>query len=64
MKKLIVFFVFFIGLLPVVIAHESLIIKIGNRMTVYIAEAYGDNNYWGKNVKIIKEESVLPDDSY
>jgi hypothetical protein len=63
-KKLIIFSIFLIGLLPVVTAHEYLIIKIGKQMTVYTAEDYGNNNYWGENVTITKEESVLPDDSY
>jgi hypothetical protein len=64
MKKLIILFLFVVGLLPIASATEYFIVKIGNNLTIYQAKDYGESNYWGRNVVIDKSEIVTPDDSY
>jgi hypothetical protein len=64
MKKLIILFLFVIVLLPFIAAKKTVVIKIGQKMTIYKAEDHGDSNYWGKKVEISQTETILPNDAY
>jgi hypothetical protein len=64
MKQLMIFFLFFISLALNAQETESLVIKIGKKITIYNIEDSGNSNYWGEKVSIKKSESTLPEDSY
>lgn len=65
MKKLIILFLFIIGLLLQVAAKEKdlTVIKIGRNVTILNYEDGGNSNYWGNKVKIIRTDTILPSDA-
>lgn len=65
MKKLIVLFLFIIGLLLQLVAKEKdcTVVKIGKKITIYNYEDFGNSNYWGDKVKIVKTDTILPSDA-
>lgn len=60
MKKLIILFLFIAGLLPSVLATDYFVVKMGNELTVYQADDFGESNYWGRKVVIQKDEYIIP----
>lgn len=65
MKKLIILFLFIIGLLLQVDAKEKdcTVVKIGKKITIYNYEDCGNSNYWGNKVKISRTDTILPSDA-
>lgn len=65
MKKLIVLFLFIVGLLIQVNAKEKecTVIKIGRNVTILNYEDSGNSNSWGDKVKINRTDTILPSDT-
>lgn len=64
MRKLIIFILVLLGCFSTKAFPRTVAIKIGQMMTVYKITDYGESNYWGRNIAIVKEEIPLPDDAY